>query len=50
MKLDKPIPKVREAEFDGYFWGDSITLRLLLAATVGLWLLGVVYAVMRFAL
>jgi hypothetical protein len=50
MKLEKPIPNVREAEFDSYFWGDSVTLKLLLAATAGLWLLGVVYAVMRFAL
>jgi hypothetical protein len=37
----------RERAFDSYFWGDSVTLKVLLIATVLMWTLGVLNAVAR---
>jgi hypothetical protein len=34
--------------FDSYFWGDSITLKILLGATVLMWALGILNLVVRF--
>jgi hypothetical protein len=47
MKPDQTIPEVRKADGEGYYWGDLVTLRLLLGACMLMWTLGLVHVLVR---